>query len=141
MKTVEKVLTKKNLVSYETKGFIIREKVQDSLRNEIIKESRNLAEDYIKVDWKNIFSDSKIKERYGVNDLFLKNQDHIGHISICDPMLGVFSIQDMGENYIIFCNSSWDEDCKKYLLDKLNSCSGELQILNKNLINIKKERK
>ena len=47
----------------------------------------------------------------------------------------------MGENYIIFCRPIWTEENKSDLINRLKKHGILCEVLNKNLINVKKLRK
>ena len=135
MKTAEKDLTTKNLKSYEKDGFITREKVVSKTREEIKSESKSISKNYYSIDWKSVFEGDNVRKK------IVETSDCINHILIDDKDLGIFKINDMGENYIIFCRPIWTEENKSDLINRLKKHGILCEVLNKNLINVKKLRK
>lgn len=135
MKTAEKELTRENLESYDKKGFITREKIVSRTREEVISESKSISKNYHNIDWKSVFEGDSVHKKT------VETGDYINYVLIDDKDLGVFKINDMGENYIIFCRSIWTEENKSDLISRLKKHGIIYEVLNKNLINVKKLRK
>ena len=135
MKNVEKELTRENLESYKKDGFISREKITSKSDEEVICESKLISKKYHKIDWKKVFEE-KVYKRKNLEDL----DDSIDCIIVNDKKLGMFRINDMGENYMIFCKLSWTDEDRLSLVTILNKHGIVCEILNKNLINVVKQK-
>ena len=134
MKTAEKELTRENLESYNKEGFITREKIVSKTREEVISESKSISKNYHNIDWKSVFEGDNVHKKT------VETGDYINYVLIDDKDLGVFKINDMGENYIIFCRSIWTEENKSNLISRLKKHGIVCEVLNKNLINVKKSK-